>query len=386
MSAIPDPANPMPDPVARPDNFESFRDAAVAVRETPLREACEDVVHLLHREELLPSVPAGRPDTGPSHVFEAEEADFEDLSTDLVDARDQHVQSPGVAKLLPVLLAAPGYPLETVWINTNIPATVSQLCSDIKATGSGLLAEIGDTLTPTHPQLEIGLASFVVTPPWFPEANLATILIDARAVQGSVFAVVLSYPTCLDEIRRAVGFLSVAAHEVYAAGDSDPLPSGRPIPLQSGVLVKLLPPDRTPLWASPPAFALWHPYTWPAGASIPPKGYGLRALLLHHSGKYILDNFSDDDWANLNNVARLVGAPLAELSVEPAGQDDLYPYVYHGPSQSVLMSISYASIKGISSVISSCSICSSRPPMVGILLCVEVSGEARDMTLCMGKF
>ena len=53
-------------------------------------------------------------------------------------------------------------------------------------------------------------------------------------------------------------------------------------------------------------------------------------MILHHSGKYILDNFGDDDWANLNHVARLVGAPLAELSVEPAGQNELFPYVYHG--------------------------------------------------------
>ena len=53
-------------------------------------------------------------------------------------------------------------------------------------------------------------------------------------------------------------------------------------------------------------------------------------MLLHSTGKYVLDNFSDDDWANLNNVARIVGAPLAELSVEPASQEELFPYVYRG--------------------------------------------------------
>ena len=240
------------------------------------------------------------------------------------------MQTPGVTKVVPVVLAAPGYPLETIWVSLDLPATVGRLCSDVKDVGSSLFGEIGDSLTPTHPQLEIGVASFVVTPPWFPEANLAAILVDARAMQGVVFSVVLSYPTCLEEIRRVVGFSSVAAHDVYAAGDSEPLASGRPIPLQSGVLVKLLPPGRIPLWAPPLAFALWHPYMWPAGPNLPHKGYDLRALILHHRGKYILHSFGDDDWANLNNVARLVDAPLAELSVEPAGQDELFPYVYHG--------------------------------------------------------
>ena len=291
-----------------PDNFERFRTVAAEVREVSLREACEHVMHTLQRAESSlpgtedPNVP------GATTGIDERDADFEDLSVDLVDARDQHTQAPGVTKLLPVLLAAPGYPLETVWVGTTLPATVSQLCSDVRESGSSLFGEIGDTLTPTHPQLEIGLASFVVTPPWFPEASLAAILIDARAVQGTVFAAVLSYPTSLEEIRRAAGFLSVQAHEAYAAGDSDPLQPGRPLPLQNGVLVKLLPPNRVPYWAPPLAFALWHPYMWPAGASIPTPGHGLRALLLHHSGKYVLDNFGDDDWANLNNVARLVGA------------------------------------------------------------------------------
>ncbi|CAE7861303.1 unnamed protein product [Symbiodinium microadriaticum] len=312
------------------DSFERFREVAAEVREASLREACEQVVHTLQRAESSLSGTEGHNVPGTSAGIDEGGDDFEDLSVDLVDARDQHTQVPGVTKLLPVLLAAPGYPLETVWVGTTLPATVGQLCSDVKEAGPGLFAEIGDTLTPTHPQLEIGLATFVVTPPWFPEANLAAILIDARAVQGTVFAAVLSYPTCLEEIRRAAGFQSVPAHAVFAAGDNDPLPPGRPLPLQNGVLVKLLPPNRVPFWAPPLAFALWHPYMWPAGASIPPQGYGLRALLLHHSGKYILDNFDDDDWANLNSAARLIGIPLAELSVEPASQDELYPYVYHG--------------------------------------------------------
>ena len=329
---------PRPDPPASDvvgsamssDSFERFREVAAEVREASLREACEQVVHTLQRAESSLSGTEGHNVPGTSAGIDEGGDDFEDLSVDLVDARDQHTQVPGVTKLLPVLLAAPGYPLETVWVGTTLPATVGQLCSDVKEAGPGLFAEIGDTLTPTHPQLEIGLATFVVTPPWFPEANLAAILIDARAVQGTVFAAVLSYPTCLEEIRRAAGFQSVPAHAVFAAGDNDPLPPGRPLPLQNGVLVKLLPPNRVPFWAPPLAFALWHPYMWPAGASIPPQGYGLRALLLHHSGKYILDNFDDDDWANLNSAARLIGIPLAELSVEPASQDELYPYVYHG--------------------------------------------------------
>ena len=331
---LPGPTDRLPHPpeesATEADRHARFSAVTAEVRESTLQEACSNVMQSLGQSEEAPSG-SGHPGASnehPSYDFASATA-FEDIA-EPVDARDQHVPAPGIAKTIPVLLAAPGYPLEVLWFGLDVPATVGQLCADIKELGSFLFGEIGDCLTPTHPQLEIGVASFVVTPPWFAEANLAAVLVDARAIQGTVFSVVLSYPTRLEEIRRAVGFVSVAEHEVYAAGDNEPLAAGRAIPLQSGVLVKLLPPRRVPLWAAPLAFALWHPYMWPAGPSLPHQGFSLRALILHSSGKYILDNFGDDDWANLNHVARLVRTPLAELSVEPAAQAELAPYVYHG--------------------------------------------------------
>ena len=206
-----------------------FRAITAEVRESSLHEACGDAMRLLSRSDEAPlgSEAVCAPGTQPNLDI-ANVTAFEDIA-EPIDARDQHVPAPAIAKTAPVILAAPGYPLEIIWVGLDIPATVSQLCSDVRDVGSSLFGEIGDCLTPTHPQLEIGVASFIVTPPWFPEANLAAVLVDARAVQGTVFSVVLSYPTSLEEIHRAVGFMSVAEHEVYAAGDNEPLVSGRPI-------------------------------------------------------------------------------------------------------------------------------------------------------------
>ena len=120
---------PRPDPPASDvvgsamssDSFERFREVAAEVREASLREACEQVVHTLQRAESSLSGTEGHNVPGTSAGIDEGGADFEDLSVDLVDARDQHTQVPGVTKLLPVLLAAPGYPLETVWVGTTLP-------------------------------------------------------------------------------------------------------------------------------------------------------------------------------------------------------------------------------------------------------------------------
>ena len=248
----------------------------------------------------------------------------------VTDFRDQHVSRSGMDMLIPVVLTAPGYRLETLWLQTAIPATVPELEAELRAVSPSLFDEIGDVLTPVHPQVEIGQACFVVTPPWFGEANLAAVAVDARAVQGRVFSIVVSFPTSVEEIDRLVGLASVAEHDVYAAGARDPLVPGTPLELQSGALVKLLPPRRAPLWAPPLPFALWHTSLWPKGASPPVSGHATAALILHRTGKYMMAHFGDDDWANLRSLASLVGVPLAELCVEAASNEELTPYVYHG--------------------------------------------------------
>ncbi|OLP92002.1 hypothetical protein AK812_SmicGene26233 [Symbiodinium microadriaticum] len=132
LAAPPDPGGMVltrPDPPASDvvgsamssDSFERFREVAAEVREASLREACEQVVHTLQRAESSLSGTEGHNVPGTSAGIDEGGADFEDLSVDLVDARDQHTQVPGVTKLLPVLLAAPGYPLETVWVGTTLP-------------------------------------------------------------------------------------------------------------------------------------------------------------------------------------------------------------------------------------------------------------------------
>ena len=254
-----------------------------------------------------------------------------------LDASEVETSGLGVALDVPAFVAAAGYRIASCSVGVAFPSSVESIESQVRTHVADLLEESGDQLAPVYPQVVPGVAAFVSYPPWFSEAGLVTAFLDARAIRGHAFAIVLSFPTSAEEIRRAAGFSSVMAHNIFVSGHPSPLRPGAPVELQAGALIRLLPAGSKPLWAAPLAFALWHPHYWPSGVLVPRTREAACALVLHRSGKYLYDRFCSDDWVNQNGIATLVGVPLADVRMQAADPQEMLPYVYRGsPVRGVL--------------------------------------------------
>ena len=172
-----------------------------------------------------------------------------------VPAASNHV-APVVADRCHILavLAAPGYRLARVEGDLLLPASISDVEDMVRIQAADLLDECGEQIVPVFPQITPGVAAFVAAPTWFAEERLVVALLDASAIRGNVFAVVLSFPTCVEEIRKVAGFSSVPRHDVFVAGQPAPSDSGAGIEATDGALIQLVPPGHTPFWAAPLAF------------------------------------------------------------------------------------------------------------------------------------
>ena len=243
-----------------------------------------------------------------------------------------HHAAPSAAEHCHILafLAAPGYRLVRVEGDLSLPASISAVESMVRAQAADLLEECGEQIVPVFPQTTPGVAAFVAAPTWFAEERLVVALLDASAIRGNVFAVVLSFPTCVEEIRRVAGFSSVLRHDVFVAGRPAPSHPGADIEATDGALIQLVPPGHTPFWAAPLAFALWHPHYWPSAAPVPRTRDSACALILHKSGKYLFDRFTTDEWANRKGIADLISTPLTYLRMQAANPAEMLPYVYRG--------------------------------------------------------
>ncbi|CAE7347769.1 unnamed protein product, partial [Symbiodinium microadriaticum] len=254
-----------------------------------------------------------------------------------LDASEVETSGLGVALDVPAFVAAAGYRIASCSVGVAFPSSVESIENQVRTHVADLLEESGDQLAPVYPQVVPGVAAFVSYPPWFSEAGLVTAFLDARAIRGHAFAIVPSFPTSAEEIRRAAGFSSVMAHDIFVSGHPSPLRPGAPVELQAGALIRLLPVGSKPLWAAPLAFALWHPHYWPSGVLVPRTREAACALVLHSSGKYLYDRFCSDDWANQNGIAALVGVSLADVRMQAADPQEMLPYVYRGsPVRGVL--------------------------------------------------
>ena len=237
---------------------------------------------------------------------------------------------PGVPTHIPILLASPGFLLERITIEVHLPATVKNIEDAIRQAAPEAITEGRDLLIPTHPQLELGSASFLVVPSWFTAAKMVPVLIDARAHGGGVFATVVPYPTDVEGIRRATGFSSVGSCEFFVSGCFTRIEQSDSVELPEGALIKLLPPQSVPLWAPILVFSLWHPQLWETTSESVTTGPGQCIQLLHSSGKYLLSYREEDQWRNLNRIAQLVGIQLAAARVVYADPNAYSPYVHKG--------------------------------------------------------
>ena len=87
-----------------------------------------------------------------------------------------------------------------------------------------------------RPQVEAGYTAFVVMPSWMYLTARTVALLDARAIGGRLFAVIVSVPTTAAEIRAVSGLSSVGAHHIFIEGATAPPPEDEALQVQEGAL------------------------------------------------------------------------------------------------------------------------------------------------------
>ena len=301
-------------------SLEEFRQLVAEVQTSSLREAYGEA------PDPLPNL-ADQPAHGIAIEEHApvREPDNPELRESIV-----YTSRAGTQISVPVVLGAPGYRLEHLRVNIQVPTSVQQCEDAVRAIAPELLDEGRDQLVPTHPQLEPGVASFVVAPSWFSAAGFVTALVDARPRGGDVFAVRLSFPTSLAEIRKATGLSSVGHCDVFVSGSLEPLATEGAVEISEGTLIKLLPPDGSPLWAAPLAFSLWHHHSWRATRDLPVTGEGKCVMLLHATGRYLFGRFGSDQLDNVHKICDFLEVPRYTTRLLSAHPDTYPPCVHRG--------------------------------------------------------
>ena len=96
--------------------------------------------------------------------------------------------------------------------------TTAEVADATRAAASSRLDCCWDSLVPATPQLHIDYATFLVYPSCFLALGRVAVILDTRALGGSVFAAVVSPSTNLQELRRAAGCDTVRPNESLRSG------------------------------------------------------------------------------------------------------------------------------------------------------------------------
>ena len=191
-----------------------------------------------------------------------------------------------------------------------------------------------------RPQVEAGYTAFVVMPSWMYLTARTVALLDARAIGGRLFAVIVSVPTTAAEIRAVSGLSSVGAHHIFIEGATAPPSEDEALQVQEGALIRLLPPAQAPTWEPPLSAYLAEPSFWDRRIRPPDTGNSPAVLLLHDTGKFIFSRWSGDTRESCDNAAVFMGLDPRQTRMTSADPAALEPLVHRGTPMRGVVAVS----------------------------------------------
>ncbi|CAE7272641.1 unnamed protein product [Symbiodinium sp. CCMP2456] len=189
---------------------------------------------------------------------------------------------------------------------------------------------VPDDLEGGRPHISSEYATFLAYPSSLPDLGCAAVLLDTRAIGGSVFAAVVPHVTTLKELRKAAGWDTVRPQDVFIVGCDAPLDDCQRVELKHGSLVKFVPPGAPPDWA-PSLESASHlsSVDWDV-LRIPCSPIASGALVLHADGIAHLSFFGNDDWRTMQQISELIDVPLCTVRVTAAYLPPGSSLVYRG--------------------------------------------------------
>ena len=217
--------------------------------------------------------------------------------------------------LLTVAILKPDFQLEQVQVWLPHPVQLATALGTIQAARSPDMVALYSLLRPVFPQLTPCWATFVAVPFW--AITEVVVCIDARQIDGRVFALCLSGATDRRMLLRAAGVDTDDA-DVYTPYDALPARDDVVIPLAAGICVSIVPRTATPSPFLDIEAVLLFPLAWRGGPAFPVRPLENCYCVVQEIGHQLFSFDPASARFYRERLAALVMCPLAQLHTAPS--------------------------------------------------------------------
>ena len=192
--------------------------------------------------------------------------------------------------------ATPYYEAEVVDVELNFPLSLHMIKRALRESFD-IIPSWANELVPTVPQLGEKHGSFVACPGWLAQVDQTVLVLDARAIQGPVFAFYHEGQVTRQGVLKHIEDFDLTEVEVFPFGSLLPIESGSPIDAVPGGVLKVVPRGFVCEWEDDLIDRLEDDETWDPECDLPAPLEGLYTVLQSTSEQIV---FEEDPAAPLS--------------------------------------------------------------------------------------
>ena len=215
-----------------------------------------------------------------------------------------------------VAIAVPGYNLEHLEVQVLLPTDVATLLPLVQAQRDPSFAALFPVLVPSLPQPASHWVLFAALPAWAPQASV--VLIDARRLDGRVFAIQVPVYADRKTILRLAGVMWTLPVEVHTAMDLGMLLNDHEVPFFPGQCLSVQPDEEAPPAMHVLSQMLHSRIGWLLGPAFPQADTRACYCCTIDRGHQLYAADLSRPWNHRNDIAAECGLPADSLQIQPA--------------------------------------------------------------------
>ena len=200
-----------------------------------------------------------------------------------------------------IWLGAAYYEAETIDMELPIPLSLRYMKQALRD-ACAVIPDSFDDLCPTVPQLGTYYGSFIAQPPWLRDTDRSALVLDTRAVGGTVFVFYLEGHVNVAGVMQQLPEYMAHEIDIYVFGATDPLLRGQSYPPIRGGVIKIVPTGRPCRWEDNIEQRLQHPGRWNPHVEPPTHSEGLHTVFQSESDQ-VIESITEDGMEPLEVAA-----------------------------------------------------------------------------------